>query len=220
MIQVTDIRKSYGSLHVLRGVSLAIPDHSIAAIVGPSGAGKSTLLHIIGTLDRPDSGQVVYDGVDGASMSDRRLSRFRNEHIGFVFQAHQLLPEFTLLENVMMPALIAGKSPSRAAEMARPLLKEVGLGDRLDHKPTELSGGEAHRGAVARALVNSPSVVLADEPSGSLDSRNRQELHDLFFRLRDLHGTTFVTVTHDESLASRCDCVYRITDGEISQCDI
>ena len=214
MIQVTDIHKSYGSLHVLRGVSLVIPDHQVAAIVGPSGAGKSTLLHIIGTLDRPDSGQVIYDGVDVSMLSDRRISRFRNKHIGFVFQAHQLLPEFTLLENVMMPALIAGMTPSRAAEMAMPLLREVGLGDRLGHKPTELSGGEAQRGAVARALVNSPSVVLADEPSGSLDSRNRRDLHDIFFRLRDLHGT------HDESLASRCDSIFRITDGEISPCAI
>ena len=220
MIQVTDIHKSYGSLHVLRGVSLVIPDHQVAAIVGPSGAGKSTLLHIIGTLDRPDSGQVIYDGVDVSMLSDRRISRFRNKHIGFVFQAHQLLPEFTLLENVMMPALIAGMTPSRAAEMAMPLLREVGLGDRLGHKPTELSGGEAQRGAVARALVNSPSVVLADEPSGSLDSRNRRDLQDIFFRLRDLHGTTFVTVTHDESLASRCDSIFRITDGEISPCAI
>ena len=220
MIEVDDIRKSYGSLHVLRGVSLSVPDRCIAAIVGPSGAGKSTLLHIIGTLDRPDTGRVLYDGTDVASMSDRRLSRFRNSHIGFVFQAHQLLPEFTLLENVMMPALIAGKSPSQAAALARPLLAEVGLSERESHKPTELSGGEAQRGAVARALVNSPSVVLADEPSGSLDSRNRRELHDIFFRLRDLHGTTFVTVTHDESLAARCDRVFRITDGELSPCVI
>lgn len=219
MIKITDIHKSYGSLHVLRGVSLAIPDHRVVAIVGPSGSGKSTLLHIIGTLDRPDSGKVEYDGVDVASMSDRRISRFRNGHIGFVFQAHQLLPEFTLLENVMMPALIAGCQPSKAAALARPLLGEVGLGDRLDHKPSELSGGEAQRGAVARALINSPSVVLADEPSGSLDSRNREELHDIFFRLRDTHGTTFVTVTHDESLAARCDSVYRIIDGDISPCE-
>lgn len=219
MIQATDIRKTYGSLHVLRGVSLCVPDGCIAAIVGPSGAGKSTLLHIIGTLDRPDTGQVIYDGTDVASMNDRRLARFRNTHIGFVFQAHQLLPEFTLLENVMMPALIAGKSPDRAAAMARPLLAEVGLADRESHKPSQLSGGEAQRGAVARALVNNPRVILADEPSGSLDSRNRRELHDIFFKLRDIHGTTFVTVTHDESLAARCDRVFRITDGVLTPCE-
>lgn len=215
MIEVVDIHKSYGSLCVLRGVSLSIPDNCIAAIVGPSGAGKSTLLHIIGTLDRPDSGQVLYDGTNVASMSDHQISLFRNKHIGFVFQAHQLLPEFTLLENVMMPALISGMSPSQASELAIPLLEEVGLSGRLNHKPTELSGGESQRGAVARALINNPSVILADEPSGSLDSRNREELHDIFFKLRKLHGTTFITVTHDETLASRCDCIFRITDGEI-----
>lgn len=218
MIEVVEISKSYGSLHVLRGVSLSIAEHEIVAIVGPSGAGKSTLLHIIGTLDRPDAGQILYDGVNVASLSDSKLSRFRNANIGFVFQAHQLLPEFTLLENVMMPALIAGESVDKAKRRVAALLEEVGLGKRLEHKPNELSGGEAQRGAVARALVNNPSIILADEPSGSLDSRNRQDLHDLFFRLRDLHGTTFITVTHDETLAARCDRVYRIVDGDISSC--
>lgn len=220
MIEVTDISRSFAQLKVLKEINLTVERGEILSITGPSGAGKTTLLQIIGSLDRPDSGSVRYDSTDIFTLNDRKLSRFRNANIGFVFQSHHLLPEFTLEENVAMPALIGGTSRSEALSEARRLLDYLGLSDRCSHRPSQLSGGECQRGAVARALINKPAVVLADEPSGSLDSRNRRELHDIFFRLRDLHGTTFVTVTHDESLAARCDRVFRITDGELSPCVI
>lgn len=216
MIELTDIHKSFGSVEVLRGISLQVSEHVVTSIVGPSGAGKTTLLQILGTLDRPDSGRVVYDGMDISSLGDARLSAFRNANIGFVFQTHRLLPEFSLLENVMMPALISGKSQKAARQRAEELLVRLGLSDRFTHKPAALSGGEAQRGAVARALVNNPRVVLADEPSGSLDSANRRELHKLFFDLCRDFGTTFVIVTHDESLAADSHCIVRIEDGRIS----
>lgn len=215
MIELRDICKRYDSLEVLKGVSLSVANGEIMSIVGPSGAGKSTLLHIMGTLDRPDSGRVVWDGQDVSAMTDKRLARFRNENVGFVFQFHQLLPEFTLTENVAMPALIGGKSRSEAFARAKELIDYMGLGDRGEHKPGELSGGERQRGAVARALVNRPAVVLADEPSGSLDSANRRELHRLFFDLRRELGQTFVIVTHDESLAADSDRIVHMADGEI-----
>lgn len=216
MIKIDNIRKSFGPVEVLRGISLELRPHAVTSIVGPSGAGKTTLLQVIGTLEKPDAGQVLYDGVDVNSMTDRRLSAFRNSHIGFVFQNHQLLPEFTLQENVALPGLIAGSSRRQAMERARSLLEELGLGERLRHKPSELSGGEAQRGAVARALLNNPSVVLADEPSGSLDSHNRSELHSLFFRLCQQTGLTFVIVTHDETLAQVSHQVVRMADGRIT----
>lgn len=215
MIQLRDIYKSYGSLSVLKGISLQIANGEVAAIVGPSGAGKTTLLQIMGTLEHADSGTVNYDGTDLAKASDRELSRFRNENIGFVFQFHRLLPEFTLLENVAMPALIGGKARKQSMARAEELLKYMGLGSRLTHKPNGLSGGECQRAAVARALVNSPKAVLADEPSGSLDSKNRQELHQLFFDLRRDMGITFVIVTHDESLSANCDRIIHLKDGKI-----
>ncbi len=215
MIELRDICKRYDSLEVLKGVSLSVANGEIMSIVGPSGAGKSTLLHIMGTLDRPDSGRVVWDGQDVSAMTDKRLARFRNENVGFVFQFHQLLPEFTLTENVAMPALIGGKSRSEAFARAKELIDYMGLGDRGEHKPGELSGGERQRGAVARALVNRPAVVLADEPSGSLDSANRRDLHRLFFDLRRELGQTFVIVTHDESLAADSDRIVHMADGEI-----
>ncbi len=214
MIQLRDIYKSYGSLSVLKGISLQIANGEVAAIVGPSGAGKTTLLQIMGTLEHADSGTVNYDGTDLAKASDHELSRFRNENIGFVFQFHRLLPEFTLLENVAMPALIGGKARKQSMARAEELLKYMGLGSRLTHKPNELSGGECQRAAVARALVNSPKAVLADEPSGSLDSKNRQELHQLFFDLRRDMGITFVIVTHDESLSANCDRIIHLKDGK------
>lgn len=217
MIELKDIRKSYGSLEVLRGVSLSVEPRRVTCIVGPSGAGKTTLLQVLGTLERPDSGSVVYDGEDVTRLPDRRLSAFRNRRIGFVFQSHQLLPEFTLQENVAMPALIAGVAKRQAMESAAQLLERLGLGQRMTHRPAELSGGEAQRGAVARALINNPAVVLADEPSGSLDTRNRRDLHRLFFHLRDSLGTTFVIVTHDEGLAEDADTVVHIVDGTITQ---
>lgn len=216
MIEVTDIRKSFGNLVVVRDVSLAIRPSEVVAITGPSGAGKTTLLQIIGSLDRPDSGRVVYDDTDIFRLNDTRLARFRNRNIGFVFQFHQLLPEFTVLENVAMPALIGGRSRSEAIARSRELIDYLGLGPRANHRPAELSGGERQRAAVARALVNSPRVVLADEPSGSLDSVNRAELHRLFFDLRRDMGQTFVIVTHDESLASRADRMIRMADGRIT----
>ncbi len=215
MIELRDIRKSYGTLPVLRGISMHVGRGEVVGIVGPSGAGKSTLLQIMGTLDAPTSGEVLYDGADVLKLRDAELSRFRNSHIGFVFQAHRLLPEFTLLENVMMPALIASQPRAKAAERAAELIKYMGLSDRADHRPGELSGGEAQRAAVARALMNRPDVILADEPSGSLDSANRRELHRLFFDLRRDLGTTFVIVTHDESLAADCDRVVRLRDGRL-----
>ena len=216
MIQVRDISKSYDTLRVLSDITLDIDRGEIVSIVGPSGAGKTTLLQIIGTLDRPDGGRVMYDGVDVLSMKDRELARFRNGNIGFVFQFHQLLPEFTMLENIAIPAMIGGKKRTEAFAEARKLIDYLGLGDRAGHKPAELSGGERQRAAVARALVNNPRVVLADEPSGSLDSHNRHELHRLFFDLRRDMGQTFVIVTHDESLAGECDRVIHMRDGHIT----
>ncbi|MDE6135849.1 MAG: ABC transporter ATP-binding protein [Muribaculaceae bacterium] len=213
MIEAKGIHKSFGRVEVLKGVDLSIAAGEVVALVGASGAGKTTLLQIVGTLSRPDAGTVRYDGRDVLAMSDRELSRFRNEHIGFVFQLHRLLPEFTLAENVAMPALIAGRSRRESMARAMELLDYLGLKDRAGHRPAQLSGGEAQRGAVARALVNRPSVVLADEPSGSLDSQNRAELHRLFFDLRRDMGATFLIVTHDESLAADCDRTVRMADG-------
>lgn len=215
MIEAKDIVKRYGNLEVLRSVSVTIGDGEVVSIVGPSGAGKTTLLQIMGTLDGADGGSVLYDGVDVLGMKDRELAHFRNSNIGFVFQFHQLLPEFTMLENVAMPALIGGAHRGDAYDRARELLEYMGLSSRLDHKPTQLSGGECQRAAVARALVNNPKVILADEPSGSLDTHNKLELHKLFFDLRDKFGQTFVIVTHDESLADQADRTLRMRDGVI-----
>lgn len=215
MIRIEGITKSFGTLQVLRGIDLEIGQGEVVSIVGPSGAGKTTLLQIIGTLDRPDSGTVQIDGVEVSRLKERELSAFRNRHIGFVFQFHQLLPEFTALENVMIPAFIAGKGRSEAQAEARQMLQLMGLGDREAHKPSELSGGEKQRVAVARALINRPAVVLADEPSGSLDSHNKEELHQLFFDLRNRLGQTFVIVTHDETLARTTDRTIHLKDGEV-----
>ncbi|MBO4590461.1 MAG: ABC transporter ATP-binding protein [Bacteroidaceae bacterium] len=215
MIQLTNITKSFGPLQVLKGIDLSIADHEIVSIVGPSGAGKTTLLQIIGTLDRPDTGQIVFDGTDVAALHERQLSAFRNRHIGFVFQFHQLLPEFTAVENVMMPALIAGRNAREARNDAMEILDYLRLTDRAEHKPGELSGGEKQRVAVARALINHPSVILADEPSGSLDTKHKEELHQLFFDLRNKLGQTFVIVTHDEGLASLTDRTIHLVDGRI-----
>lgn len=217
MIKAIDIVKNFGNLEVLKGVNLDIRGHAVTTIVGPSGAGKSTLLQIIGTLGSPDSGRVIYDGKDVFAMKDAVLSRFRNQSIGFVFQFHRLLPEFSLEENVALPALIAGAGRREAFSRARALIGRLGLAQRAAHRPSELSGGECQRAAVARALINRPAVVLADEPSGSLDSKNRSELHRLFFDLRDDLGATFVIVTHDENLAADSDCVVSLVDGHISK---
>ena len=213
MIAAKDLHKSFGALEVLRGIDLQVEHGAVTSIVGPSGAGKTTWLQIVGTLSRPDSGRVLYDDRDVTVLGDKALSEFRNANIGFVFQNHRLLPEFSLEENVAMPALIAGRPLRESLDEARRLLDFLGLANRANHRPSELSGGECQRGAVARALINKPGVVLADEPSGSLDSANRRELHSLFFRLRDELGATFLIVTHDESLAADSDCIVQMRDG-------
>ena len=215
MIEIKSITKSFGSLQVLKGIDLHIDKGEVVSIVGPSGAGKTTLLQIIGTLDKPDTGDIIIDGTNVEQLSTDKLSVFRNQHIGFVFQFHQLLPEFTAIENVMIPAYIAGKSQSAAKKRAAELLEFMGLTDRASHKPNQLSGGEKQRVAVARALVNEPFVILADEPSGSLDSKNKAELHQLFFDLREKYGMTFIIVTHDEGLAQLTDRTIRLKDGQI-----
>ena len=215
MIQLQGITKSFGSLQVLRGIDLNIDKGEIVSIVGPSGAGKTTLLQIMGTLDAPDSGTITIDGTLVSRMKEKELSAFRNKHIGFVFQFHQLLPEFTALENVMIPAFIAGVGQKEATASALELLEVMGLTDRAGHKPNELSGGEKQRVAVSRALINHPAVILADEPSGSLDTHNKEELHQLFFDLRNRFGQTFVIVTHDEGLARITDRTVHMVDGEI-----
>ena len=215
MIEVTDIHKSFDKLQVIKGVSLSIHDGEMLAIVGPSGAGKTTLLQIVGTLERADSGSVKFDGEEITGLKDSKLARFRNRNMGFVFQFHQLLPEFSLEENVALPALIGGTKRSEAFSHARKLLDELGLGNRLDHRPSQLSGGERQRAAVARALVNDPKVILADEPTGSLDSHNREELYKLFFDLRDATGKTFIIVTHDNTFALKADRVIHMKDGLI-----
>lgn len=215
MIEIKGLTKSFGSLQVLKGIDLRIEKGEIVSIVGPSGAGKTTLLQILGTLDKPDSGSVVVDGIETSTLSTNKLSEFRNTHLGFVFQFHQLLPEFTAIENIMIPAYIAGMKPKEARSRAEELLSFMGLSDRATHKPNELSGGEKQRVAVARALMNNPAVILADEPSGSLDSKNKEELHKLFFELRDKFGQTFVIVTHDETLATLTDRTIHLKDGRI-----
>mgnify|MGYP003239538499 FL=1 len=217
MIKLEGITKSFGSLQVLKGIDLEINKGEIVSIVGPSGAGKTTLLQIMGTLDEPDAGTVQIDGTVVSRMKEKELSAFRNKNIGFVFQFHQLLPEFTALENVMIPALIAGVSSKEANDRAMKILDFMGLVDRASHKPNELSGGEKQRVAVARALINDPAVILADEPSGSLDTHNKEDLHQLFFDLRDRLGQTFVIVTHDEGLAKITDRTVHIVDGMIKK---
>jgi lipoprotein-releasing system ATP-binding protein len=215
MISTTGITKAYGNLKVLKGIDIRIQDKEVVSIVGASGAGKTTLLQIIGTLDRPDSGTIYYNDSDINRLKGRALASFRNNNIGFVFQFHQLLPEFTALENVCIPAYIAGKSKAEAENRASELLGFLNLSERLDHKPSELSGGEQQRVAVARALVNNPSVILADEPSGNLDTENKNELHKLFFKLRDTFGQTIIIVTHDRQLAGMSDRILQIKDGLI-----
>lgn len=216
MIKANQIHKSFGELEVLKGVDLSVEKGEIVSIVGPSGAGKTTLLQIIGTLDKPNKGEIIVDGVDVRKLSADKLSVFRNKHIGFIFQFHQLLPEFTALENVIIPALIGKTDPKKATARAKELLDYLQLSDRLTHKPSELSGGEKQRVAVARALINNPSLILADEPSGSLDSQNKVELHKLLFDLRDKFGLTEVIVTHDKELADLCDRTIEMKDGRVS----
>ncbi len=215
MIEIRNIEKSYGNLHVLKNISLAIENSKVTSIVGPSGAGKSTLLHLIGTLDRPDSGDIAIDGTLLTKFNDDQLSDYRNQHLGFVYQFHHLLPEFTALENVMLPAMIAGKSKKEAALRATELLDFLKLKDRVGHKPSELSGGEQQRVAVARALMNKPKLILADEPSGNLDSDNAKKLHQLFFDLRDQFQQTFIIVTHNEELAALSDRKIVLQDGKV-----
>jgi lipoprotein-releasing system ATP-binding protein len=217
MLTATDIQKSYGSLEVLKGIDLQIEQGEIISIVGASGAGKTTLLQILGTLDRADRGKVEYDGVNTQTMSGKDLSKFRNEHIGFIFQFHHLLPEFTALENVCIPAFIGKKSRKEVEGRALELLDFLGVKSRASHKPSELSGGEQQRVAVARSLINQPSVIFADEPSGNLDSANAKELHDLFFRLRDEFNQTFVIVTHNEELAAMADREIVMVDGRLKK---
>ena len=220
MIQTQGITKSFGNLQVLKGIDLTINKSEIVAIVGPSGAGKTTLLQIIGTLDTPDNGQLFINGTETGKLSEKELASFRNKNIGFVFQFHQLLPEFTALENVMIPALIAQEKAANAEKKAKEILDFMKLSDRMTHKPAELSGGEKQRVAVARALINNPSVILADEPSGSLDTKNKEELHSLFFELRDQMHQTFVIVTHDEQLATDTDRVIHIKNGTVSAMEL
>ena len=215
MIEIKGITKSFGELQVLKGLDLTIYKGEVVSIVGPSGAGKTTLLQIMGTLDKADAGSVVINGVEVGSLKEKELAAFRNKQIGFVFQFHQLLPEFTALENVMMPALIGGMSSDKAMRKAKEILAFLGLAERASHKPAELSGGEKQRVAVARALINDPAVIFADEPSGSLDSKNKEELHQLFFDLREKLGQTFVIVTHDEGLAQLTDRTIHMVDGRI-----
>ena len=213
MLDATGIHKAHGDLQVLRGVDVSLAKGEVVSIVGPSGAGKTTLLNVLSTLDRPDQGSVVANGVDLAALKDRALAQFRNAHIGFVFQFHQLLPEFNALENAMLPALVGGKSEEEAKMAAMARLEELGLAARAKHLPSQLSGGEQQRVAVARALVNNPPLLFADEPSGNLDSANADALHDLFFDLRDRHGLTIALVTHNEGLAQRADRQIRLRDG-------
>ena len=215
MITLRNITKSFGTLQVLKGIDLQIEKGEVVSIVGPSGAGKTTLLQMMGARDTPDTGSVLIGDTDVTQLSQKEMARFRNQHLGFVFQFHQLLPEFTALENVMIPALIANRSQKETKERAKELLDFLGLSDRAEHKPNELSGGEKQRVAVARALMNKPSVILADEPSGSLDSKNKAELHQLFFDLHDQLGQTFVIVTHDEALAVLTDRTIHLKDGMI-----
>ena len=217
MIRIENLTKKFGELQVLKGVSLEVKRGEVISIVGPSGAGKTTLLQLIGTLDKPTAGKIFFDNEELSRMNSKRLATFRNTHIGFVFQFHQLLPEFTALENITIPALIAGRDRKEAEKEAMELLKILKLEERADHKPAEMSGGENQRIAVARALINKPDVILADEPSGSLDSKNKEELHKLFFELRDKFGQTFIIVTHDETLASLTDRTIRMVDGTIEE---
>ncbi len=216
MIEAKNIKKSFGNLHVLKGIDFRINKGEIVSIVGASGAGKTTLLQIIGTLDKPDSGEVLINTMGIVNLSDKKLAKLRNEEIGFVFQFHHLLPEFTALENVCMPAFLRGLKRKEAERRAGELLDFLNLKDRNHHKPNELSGGEQQRVAVARALINNPSVILADEPSGNLDSANKKELHELFFRLRDEFNQTFIIVTHDEELATMSDRILHIKDGVVN----
>lgn len=217
MIRIENLKKQFGDLQVLKGVSLEVERGEVISIVGPSGAGKTTLLQLIGTLDKPTAGKIFFDDEEVSQMNSKRLATFRNKHIGFVFQFHQLLPEFTALENIVIPALIAGRDRKEAEKEAFELLRIMNLEERAHHKPAEMSGGENQRIAVARALINHPDVILADEPSGSLDSHNKEELHKLFFDLRDKFGQTFIIVTHDETLAKLTDRTIRMVDGTIAE---